>query len=87
MEFGKKLKKLRLNHSMTQEKLGSKLNVSRKAVSSWENNRSYPDINTLLQISNLYKISINDLFKENDDLLDNYEKKIKWLLKTKDFII
>lgn len=47
--------------------------VSRKTVSSWENNRTFPDIYTLLKISEIYDISINDLLKSSQDLLDNYE--------------
>lgn len=74
MNFSSNLIFLRKKYNMTQSDLGKKLNVSRKAVSSWENERSYPDIKTLLSISDLYEISINDLFNEDIRLINRNTK-------------
>lgn len=44
MEIGKKLKKARVQSGLTQENVAEKINVSRQAISNWENEKSYPDI-------------------------------------------
>lgn len=73
MNFSDNCKLLRKKKGLTQEALGEKLNVSRKTISGWENNRSYPDIITLLKISQLYNISINCLI---DGEIDSDDKDI-----------
>lgn len=75
MEFKNKLKQIRKYYSLTQDNLAENLNVSRKTVSSWETGRNYPDIPTLLKISNTYKISLNDLLNDNNGLLELYKKE------------
>lgn len=71
MEIGKKLKKARLDSGMTQEKLAEKINVSRQTISNWENEKSYPDIISVIEISNLYSISL-DLLLKGDKKMINY---------------
>ena len=63
MEIGKKLKEARLNRDLTQEVIAEKLNVSRQTISNWENEKSYPDIISVIELSNLYSISLDDLLK------------------------
>lgn len=80
MKFGDNCKLLRIKKGLTQEALGKKLNVSRKTVSGWENNRSYPDITTLLKISQIYNISINCLIDgeiTSDFTMTNSNKSLK----------
>ena len=50
MKFQEKIKVLRLKAKMTQADMGKSLLVSRKTVSSWENGRNYPDINTFKEL-------------------------------------
>ena len=64
MEIGKKLKEARLNRDLTQEVIAEKLNVSRQTISNWENEKSYPDIISVIELSNLYSISLDDLLKQ-----------------------
>lgn len=73
MKFSDNCKLLRKKKGLTQEELGKKLNVSRKTISGWENNRAYPDIMTLLKISRLYNISINCLI---DGEIDSDDKEL-----------
>ena len=61
MEIGKKLKEARLNRDLTQEVIAEKLNVSRQTISNWENEKSYPDIISVIELSTLYSISLDDL--------------------------
>lgn len=76
--IGKKLYELRKQSSFTQDYVAEKLGVSAQAVSKWENDIACPDIMTLPNIANLYGISIDELFK-NDDIQSNvkYEKTEK----------
>ncbi len=66
MTFGEKLKRLREDRGMTQEDLAAKLYVSRTAVSKWETNRSYPSIDSLKAIQQLFGISIDGLISDED---------------------
>ena len=71
MEIGKKLKEARLNRDLTQEVIAEKLNVSRQTISNWENEKSYPDIISVIELSTLYSISLDDLLK-GDDAYDGH---------------
>ena len=59
--LGDNLKKIREAHGMSQEEVAKTLNVSRQAISKWENNRTYPDVENLKLLSQLYEISIDEL--------------------------
>ena len=69
MEIGKKLKEARLNRDLTQEVIAEKLNVSRQTISNWENEKSYPDIISVIELSNLYSISLDDLLKGDERMM------------------
>lgn len=56
---------LRLMNDMTQVQLGEKLNYSFKTVSKWERGESTPDIEVLVQISEIFGVSLDSLVKEN----------------------
>lgn len=68
--LGKKLKELREQHGFTQTDVAEKLNISRQAISQWENEKSTPDIENAFLLCELYGISIHELqgadFKETD---------------------
>ena len=64
MSFGKNLESLRKQKGWSQDKLAEKLNLSRQAISKWENETNKPDIDNVKSISKLFAIRI-------DDLLDN----------------
>lgn len=70
--FGEKLKKLRTDKGWSQEKLAEELNVSRQAVYKWESDKGYPDIENLLQISEIFDVTLDELLK--DELELNEEK-------------
>ena len=61
MEIGQKLKDARVHSGLTQEVVAEKINVSRQTISNWENEKSYPDIISVIELSNLYCISLDDL--------------------------
>lgn len=74
MEIGKKLKEARLNKDLTQEVIAEKLNVSRQTISNWENEKSYPDIISVIELSNLYSISLDDLLKGDDEMMEHLQE-------------
>lgn len=67
LDFGGKIKTLRLSKSMTQEQLAQRLRVSPQAVSKWENGVTLPDIQLLPELSILLGASIDALFSITDD--------------------
>ncbi len=67
----KNLRKLRLEKKLTQEQVAEKLGVSAQSVSRWETAASFPDIMLLPEISRLYGVLVDDLFKDD---LQGYDK-------------
>ncbi|MCI9271142.1 MAG: helix-turn-helix transcriptional regulator [Dorea sp.] len=63
MELGKQIKKYRGELSLSQEALAEKIYVSRQTVSNWENDKNYPDINSLLRLSEVFQVSVDILIK------------------------
>ncbi|OFI47202.1 hypothetical protein BG262_00845 [Floricoccus penangensis] len=77
MAIGNKIKEERLKSNLTQEELSKILNVSRTAVSNWEVGRNYPDLDTLVEISNYFDISLDKLIKEDTEVVKDARKKTK----------
>lgn len=63
MNFGEQIKNIRKEANLTQEQFAIKLNVTRQAVSNWENNKNLPDIGMLILISDVFHISLDVLIK------------------------
>lgn len=77
MDIGTKIKHARINAELTQEQVSIALGVSRQTVSNWENEKSYPDIISVIKMSDLYNISLDNLLKEEKQMsnyLDYLEK-------------
>lgn len=64
MTFGKILKSKRLQKRWTQEELSEKLLISRPTISSWESDKTLPDISNLLKMSVLFGCTLDELLKE-----------------------
>ncbi|MBP3815574.1 MAG: helix-turn-helix transcriptional regulator [Firmicutes bacterium] len=77
MELGKRLKECRAKSEMTQEELADKLYVSRQTISSWENDKSYPDIHSLLMISDLFGVSLDSLIKGDIEIMKEKVEQTK----------
>lgn len=74
MEIGKKLKAARAKCGLTQEQAADKLYVTRQTVSNWENEKSYPDIVSIVRISELYNVSLDELLKGDDEIMKHLEE-------------
>lgn len=77
MDFGEQIKSIRKEKNLTQEQFAIKLNVSRQAVSNWENNKNLPDIGMLILMSNVFQISLDQLIKGDNHMNNMTEKVIK----------
>ncbi len=77
MDFGEQIKKIRVEQKLTQEQFALKLNVTRQAVSHWENNRNLPDIGMLLLMSDVFCVSLDQLIKGENEMNNMTEKVIK----------
>ncbi|NMD45068.1 MAG: helix-turn-helix transcriptional regulator [Clostridiales bacterium] len=76
MEIEKKLKEARVNAGLTQEQLAQKIMVSRQTISNWENGKSLPDIISIMNLSDLYQISLDDLLKGDPKMKEKMEKDV-----------
>lgn len=74
MEIGQKFKEARVQSGFTQEDVAEKINVSRQTISNWENEKSYPDIISVIELSNLYSISLDDLLKGDKKMVEHLEE-------------
>lgn len=74
MEIGKKLKDARMKSGFTQETVAEKINVSRQTISNWENEKSYPDIISVIALSDLYSTSLDDLLKGDREMMEHLEE-------------
>ena len=82
MTFGEKLRKLRTDRGLTQDDLAEKIYVTRTAISKWESDRGYPNIDSLKAISKFFSVSIDDLLSPDEVLTiaeqDNKQKETRF---------
>ena len=69
MELGSKIKKYRNELSLSQDALAEKVYVSRQTISNWENGKSYPDVNSLVLLSEVFQTSIDHLIKGDVEVM------------------
>ncbi len=86
MEIGQKLKDARIHSGFTQEVVAEKINVSRQTISNWENEKSYPDIISVIELSNLYCISLDDLLKGDSKMIEHLEESTNVVKSNKKLI-
>lgn len=78
MQLGQMLVKIRKENKLTQEEFAVRFNVTRQTVSNWENEKSYPDLLTLVKISDEFGYSLDTMLKENPTMTEEMNKKIKY---------
>lgn len=66
MKFNEKLIKLRKAAGLSQEELGNKLDVARQTVSKWELGETTPEMDKLVELSNLFNVSMDEMAKETE---------------------
>ena len=65
MDIGLQIKKFREQQKISQEELALKIFVSRQTISNWETNKSCPDVKSLITLSNIFHVSLDDFIKED----------------------
>ena len=63
MELSKQIKKYRTEANLSQEELADTIYVSRQTISNWENEKNYPDIKSLVLMSEVFQVSLDNLIK------------------------
>lgn len=74
MTIGKKLQERRKEMNLTQGEVAERLFVSRQAISNWELDKNYPDLETVIALSDLYQLSLDILLKEDQNVVKGIEK-------------
>lgn len=74
MMLGQKLKEARIESGLSQENVAEKINVSRQTISNWENEKTYPDIISVIKLSDLYSISLDTLLKGDQKMVEHLEE-------------
>jgi transcriptional regulator with XRE-family HTH domain len=75
MKFGDHLKNARTELNLTQEQVANDFLITRQTISSWENEKTYPDIASLIKLSDYYHISLDVLLKEDTGMKEYLNKK------------
>lgn len=78
MQLGKTILNIRKEKNLTQEEFAKQFSVTRQTVSNWENEKSYPDLLTLVKISDTFDISLDKMLKEDLKMTRKLNKEIKW---------
>ncbi|GHP13253.1 hypothetical protein YK48G_06780 [Lentilactobacillus fungorum] len=75
MKLNDLLKQKRLASHLTQEQLAERIYVSPKTISNWERGKTFPDIESLINLSQLYHLSLDDLLVKGSGIVNDYKDK------------
>ena len=75
MEVGAQIKKYRSSMGISQEELAEKVYVSRQTVSNWETGKNYPDIHSVVLLSTVFNVSLDQLIKGDVEIMKNEIKE------------
>lgn len=74
-KIGKFIADCRKEKGLTQLQLAEKLNITNRAVSKWETGKSCPDVSLMLELCNVFGITVNELLTGERILMEDYQKK------------
>lgn len=77
MTLGNNIKRIRKEAKLSQEDFAEKFCVTRQTVSNWENSKSYPDLETIIRISDSFEISLDILLKEDITMVKTIDNEVK----------
>ena len=77
MTLGSNIQKIRKEAHLSQEEFAEMYNVSRQTISNWENSKSYPDLETIIKISDSFHISLDILLKEDLIMVKTFDNEVK----------
>ena len=79
MRLGETILKLREEKKMSQEEFAEYFHVTRQTISNWEKEKSFPDLQTLVKISDMAGVSVDAMLRDNFEIVEQIDKKIKHL--------
>lgn len=82
MNVGKNILDIRKSNDLSQEQFGQLFHLTRQTVSNWEKEKSFPDLRTLIDISNRFDVSLDLLIKEDAHLV-RVRRSILWTVSWK----
>ena len=77
MTLGGNIQKIRKEAHLSQEDLAEMFHVSRQTISNWENSKSYPALETIVQMSDSFNISLDILLKEDLVMVKTFDNELK----------
>lgn len=77
MTLGNNIQKIRKEAHLSQENFAEMFHVSRQTISNWENSKSYPDLETIVKISDSFNISLDILLKEDLIMVKTFDNEVK----------
>ena len=83
MELGNRIAEIRKDHNLTQERLAEICSVTRQTISNWENSKSYPDLETLVLISDTFDVSLDAMMKGDRQMISEITKEQKQVRRSK----
>lgn len=86
MDIGSRIKTLRTEQRLSQGDLAEQLHVTRQTVSNWENNKNYPDLSTLMEITELFDVTFDELIKGDPAFVRETDENKRRMAKNKRWI-
>ena len=74
MNFGERLKQIRANQGLSQEQLAEKIGVSRQAITKWETNRGLPDVENMIILAEIFKVTLDELILERINVQETQQE-------------
>lgn len=87
MEIGSRIRERRSALGISQDELASRVYVSRQTISSWENDKTYPDVQSLLLLSEIFGTSVDSLIKGDVDTMTKTIEKDALTFKRLGFVM
>lgn len=87
MKIGQQLKEARVRMKLTQDEVAEHILVSRQTISNWETGKSYPDIISVIALSDLYHLTLDQLLKGDEAMVKHLEISTNLIASNKKLII
>lgn len=87
MKIGQQLKEARVRMKLTQDEVAEHILVSRQTISNWETGKSYPDIISVIALSDLYHLTLDQLLKGDEAMVKHLEISTNLVTSNKKLII
>lgn len=87
MDISMKLKKARMTKNLTQEAVAEKIGVTRQTISNWENAKSYPDIVSIIMLSDVYEMTPDSLLKGDDEMIEHLKESTNVVKSNKQLVL